>query len=61
MRSGAMTPEEFMHTLTDMVYVEHFDAGTWKQPCDTESLARVVSQSIDVMIAYERHPSTRER
>jgi hypothetical protein len=37
-----VSPEQFMATLTDMVYVEHFDAGTWKEPVDVRDISSAV-------------------
>lgn len=44
-----MTPEEFMHTLTDIMYVNHFDSDTWKMPCDTQLLTTDALEAIQTI------------
>jgi len=51
-----MTPEQFMAQLTDMVYVGHFDRGTWKQPCDTQEIVSDVTEAVRVLSTEAAHP-----
>jgi hypothetical protein len=48
-----MTPEQFMHSLTDMVHVEHFDRDTWKQPCERDKLV----SSVHLALSQISHPA----